>query len=334
MKKFLKNYGFLITMLIGIVAGCIVGAIFPAVKDAEGNYSTDILNDKASLLNFKFNMESLVKAYATSNSDNITNFTSQVEIAFTKLRDTANFLAESSVELNSILERVEGLDGSGGIVAEMEAALELIKTTDVYRDNEDLREMLVADCEKRIQYVEQYIDEIVSGCKLYTVGGTGKDYLNSESDLYFMKSISKAVNTYFEENFAEDGLYVELYKNNKSKLDGVDVNLEVTKIKQALFAKCPLTTISEEYIFAQIESSEEEEDDESATSGATNNNRIVVVTYGDRDANTFEKTAYKSIILNYNSYDVRVVYENQLVEGDEPTLYTIPSGGYVVIEYN
>ena len=305
-----------------------------AVKDAEGNYSTDILNDKTSLLNFKFNMESLVKAYATSNSDNITNFTSQIETAFTKLRDAANFLAESSVELNSILERVEGLDGSGGIVAEMEAALELIKTTDVYKDNEDLREMLVADCEKRIQYVEQYIDEIVSGCKLYTVGGTGKDYLNSESDLYFMKSISKAVNTYFEENFAEDGLYVELYKNNKSKLDGVDVNLEVTKIKQALFAKCPLTTISEEYIFAQIESSEEEEDDESATSGATNNNRIVVVTYGDRDANTFEKTAYKSIILNYNSYDVRVVYENPLVEGDEPTLYTIPSGGYVVIEYN
>lgn len=38
MKNFLKNYGFLITMLIGIVAGCIVGAIFPAVKDAEGNF--------------------------------------------------------------------------------------------------------------------------------------------------------------------------------------------------------------------------------------------------------------------------------------------------------
>ena len=36
-KKFLKNYGFLIFMLTGIVAGCIVGAIFPAVKDAEGN---------------------------------------------------------------------------------------------------------------------------------------------------------------------------------------------------------------------------------------------------------------------------------------------------------
>ena len=37
MKKILKNYGFIITMLIGIIAGCIIGALWPAVKDAEGN---------------------------------------------------------------------------------------------------------------------------------------------------------------------------------------------------------------------------------------------------------------------------------------------------------
>ena len=36
MKRFLKNYGFIICMLIGIVAGCVVGAIWPVVKDAEG----------------------------------------------------------------------------------------------------------------------------------------------------------------------------------------------------------------------------------------------------------------------------------------------------------
>ena len=46
MKKILKNYGFLIFMLAGIVAGCIVGAIFPAVKDAEGN----ILEPGATIL--------------------------------------------------------------------------------------------------------------------------------------------------------------------------------------------------------------------------------------------------------------------------------------------
>ncbi len=36
MKKLLKNYGFIIMMLTGIVLGCIVGAFFPAVKDATG----------------------------------------------------------------------------------------------------------------------------------------------------------------------------------------------------------------------------------------------------------------------------------------------------------
>ena len=35
MKKFLKNYSFIIMMLTGIVAGCIVGAIFPVVKDGD-----------------------------------------------------------------------------------------------------------------------------------------------------------------------------------------------------------------------------------------------------------------------------------------------------------
>ena len=36
MKKFLKNYGFIVTMLLGIVAGCVAGALWPVVKDAEG----------------------------------------------------------------------------------------------------------------------------------------------------------------------------------------------------------------------------------------------------------------------------------------------------------
>ena len=35
-RSFWKNYGFLILMLTGIVLGCVVGAIWPAVKDADG----------------------------------------------------------------------------------------------------------------------------------------------------------------------------------------------------------------------------------------------------------------------------------------------------------
>ena len=35
-RSFWKNYGFLILMLTGIVLGCVVGAMFPAVKGADG----------------------------------------------------------------------------------------------------------------------------------------------------------------------------------------------------------------------------------------------------------------------------------------------------------
>ena len=35
MKKFLKNYGFIIFMLLGIIAGCVVGAIFPATFQGD-----------------------------------------------------------------------------------------------------------------------------------------------------------------------------------------------------------------------------------------------------------------------------------------------------------
>ena len=35
MKNFLKNYGFMILMILGIVAGCIVGLIFPQITEGE-----------------------------------------------------------------------------------------------------------------------------------------------------------------------------------------------------------------------------------------------------------------------------------------------------------
>ena len=50
-NSFLKNYVFIICMLIGIVAGCITGALWPAVKDANGevHYSGVIALSPTSL---------------------------------------------------------------------------------------------------------------------------------------------------------------------------------------------------------------------------------------------------------------------------------------------
>ena len=46
MKKILKNYGFVLTMLLGVIGGCIVGAIFPVVKDA----SDEVVSKGATVL--------------------------------------------------------------------------------------------------------------------------------------------------------------------------------------------------------------------------------------------------------------------------------------------
>jgi len=45
-KSVWKNYGLLILMVVGIVLGCVVGALFPNVKDADGN----VISKGASVL--------------------------------------------------------------------------------------------------------------------------------------------------------------------------------------------------------------------------------------------------------------------------------------------
>ena len=45
MKKILKNYGFIIMMLTGVIAGCIVGALFPLVKEGD-----TVINPGATVL--------------------------------------------------------------------------------------------------------------------------------------------------------------------------------------------------------------------------------------------------------------------------------------------
>ncbi len=65
-------------------------------------------------------------------------------------------------------------------------------------------------------------------------------------------------------------------------------------------------------------------DDNDNTAIEVNNNNVVAVTYGTRDDATHEKTAYKTFILNYNFYAVVVNYGG--------STYTIPAGGYVVVQ--
>ncbi len=293
-----------------------------SVKADLKDFTKKINNPMSSTLGFG---TGVIIAYIdmVANDGDSNSYDSQVAQAaaqYTQLRNAAIFFAQSSVDLQAIKERAEGIED------EMAAAIELIRTTPIFNDKEEVREAMLGDMEV---WFQQYIGDVVDGCDLY-LNTPGKDFLNKESDLYFMRGILESVDKTFNLDFQEGGQYYEYYKEGgkyyEDYMDASDAPVDLRKIQKDLKAACP--TFTEEYVWAQVkvEDSSDEIVEEENESGFINNNQIVVVTYGDRDPQTFEKTPFKSIILNYNSYAVRVTYNG--------TLYTVPSGGYVVIGYD
>ena len=267
--------------------------------------------------------------YTQRTSEDIyyTNAIRLVKTQFDKLKDSAVFFAQSTTDLQAIMEKAAAME------AELLAAYELIDTTPIYADKPEIREALLKDATEWMSGVSVVAQEIEANGNLY-LSTPGKDFLNRESDCYFLSKIQETLEFYFNTQFAEGGDYYEYYKEggqyytdyNGEKVNAIDYPVDLVQIQRDLKKECPLVAFDEENIWAQVQGPDEETNDEKGDSGAVNNNHIVVVTYGDRDADTFEKTPYKSIILNYNSYAVRVTYNN--------TLYTVPSGGYIVIDYN
>ena len=96
---------------------------------------------------------------------------------------------------------------------------------------------------------------------------------------------------------------------------------------KAAYVDCVYFTAED--VLASVKLDEEDEEDVEVEDSIfdryhVDNNKIVAVTYGDRDYTTYGvKTAYKTFILNYNTFAVFVEYDN--------VKYTIPSGGYVVL---
>ena len=243
---------------------------------------------------------------------------SQVAAQFTQLRNAAIYFAQSSVDLQNIMKRAENIE------IEMEAAIEVVKNATTL--DPAVKAAMLADMEK---WMDQYVGDVISGCERYLTT-PGQDFLNRESSCYFMPGVLNAIENTFNTKFEEGGEYYEYYKEGGQYYtdysNATNAPVDLFKIQRDIKAACSFFT--EEYIWAQVQGGEssEDSDKEDAQSGSSVNTRIVVVTYGDRNAETFEKTAYKSIILNYNSYAVRVTYNG--------TLYTVPSGGYVVIHYD
>lgn len=291
-----------LSALYDISTGAIVDEDYPDLRDFDENID-EVFERYIEMMQWL--------EQGDDDSDYYDFWVERTGTQFLKLRTAAIFMAQSSVDLKNIKEKAEGM------MAEMQKALDLVRNTPVYNGNEETRAALLADMEAWMATSETYVNSIVDVAKVY-LETDGKDILNPESELYFLPKIIETINHVFVTQFEEGGKYYELYKDHQYA--------DVEAVWKDLKATCPLFT--EEYILAQVEAAEDEETEEDNGNkfGVVNNNQIVVVTYGDRDTETFEKTPYKSIILNYNSYAVRVTYNG--------VLYTVPSGGYVVIDYN
>ncbi|MBQ8416029.1 MAG: hypothetical protein IJX13_03900 [Clostridia bacterium] len=236
---------------------------------------------------------------------------SAVSAQLSQLRSEAVDLITLAVELDAVKAKADALYST------IDQAIETVETTLIYEDDEETRQKLLAQMREWKQAVENgnYYADILKAYETYTTA-EGQDYLNEGSELYVINVLAAAVEQAFTTDFAEGGQYVAY----------TAVNAELQKAcAKDLFDADDMNDLRRELEEQNANNSQGSNDktDDSAKGVEIDNNQIVLVTYGDRDQKTHEKTPYKSLILNYNNFAVRVEYEG--------VVYTIESGDYVVI---
>jgi hypothetical protein len=178
-----------------------------------------------------------------------------------------------------------------------------------------------------------YYTASVDGGYTYYTKVSSDVYVERDPTIYNGKLVAELDNgtkiyldgdVYYSED--GDGTYTRYtyQKSIKSCLDEADVAKEKTKINSnALVESSSDKTIATDlqaridrnYLMS-IKGEEQEEENADDASVKYNTENIVAVTYGNDNGSD-----YKTIILNYNNYTVRVVYDD--IE------YTIPAHGYV-----
>lgn len=110
---------------------------------------------------------------------------------------------------------------------------------------------------------------------------------------------------------AADGLYATAFAAMFATANSDDVKGELTIVVD-------IDDVKKEAALPETDSSDTTEDEEIDTRYWVTNNNVVAVTYGDD-----KDHPYKTFLLNYNSYAVRVTYMG--------CVYTVEAGGYVMI---
>lgn len=196
------------------------------------------------------------------------------------------------------------------LVEDVKAAIAFTESVSVY--DETTRAKLLGKMNQYLTDAESKLDSIREQYKRYTeVSKTMKaPPLKEDSQHYILTRAIKALNYAFGTAFEEGGL-----------LEQYAAYLDTVK------EECEKYLFTEESILAVVQTSTQEEEEtevvETVNRYLVDNRKIVAVVYGDRDVTTGAKTAYKTFILNYNTFAVRVEYRG--------TVYTVASGGYILL---
>ena len=183
--------------------------------------------------------------------------------------------------------------------ADMENGYTYYVKDTTYYGTKDSAHYQVATATERTGEVFAELDD---GTVIYKENGTGVYYSVDENGAYTLYDYFMSVRDYCDRVFAQ----VEDAKTASAEMAAAGGDAEFAASVQARIDRNNMSR----------EDDVEEEEVEEYSRYATEN--IVAVTYGELNG-----SEYKTILLNYNNYTVRVVYDN--IE------YTIPPYEFVVI---
>ncbi len=290
----------------------IVGAAYQELLDACANIDSAYLSAK----NNSKSLDTLLKTVLAAIKEAEGNMdVSMVVDTMDKLVGTINGMKKSAVDVLTLLLQLEDYqENIDNAIADIAVAKQILQkgVVDGYLEDE-VAQAYYLKADAMAQKVAHYSTD--AAATIATVESKG--YADSTSDASIAKIAVKALDALNTDNLSEeDKQYAELLMAEPAVGEAINYT-EESLMQDALDAV-------QKNDGNQGGSSGGEDTDTEVESTATVNNRVVVVSYGDRD-NAGNKTFAKTFLLNYNSYTVRVQYNN--------VTYTIPSNGYVVIEY-
>ena len=318
------------TVSVTALTSATVGDLEKSASQAEKVLKT--LQNSADLLTGMKNLTASVKTNYLAKIDALTaelsaKLSSANEILSRELDDEKELTSDRLSLLNTLRTLVAKAEKLRAYVEDKDTAENFLSSFNNSLDSISIFLSSIATDYNRVQSLKEKVVALIESVE------TGETAIAASSLEASVKSTLKArISSCVAEAKTLLSEASSLAVQQKSFLENDLIATAVNKSREYtldadLSAVCKDHELSKDAIFAAAVLPAEEDNtlagDEQTV--AENNNLLVSVTYGERDPETFQKTAYKTFILNYNDYAVTVEFGGRT--------YTVARGGYVVVKH-